>query len=162
MKPTANRSNKLSMRQGCLCEPPVKRPNYFTGQILSAEDFTAEQEYHKGKQRRHNLHCPGFFARPNQNPGSRWESAFFLERLCNPVPIVSDATSLSSQTYPEAETTRIYFRGSEVVCLSSEDKTCQAIRSDPAKQEGIFRGASVCSVSSRRLNRGQKCQMLIL
>ena len=66
----------------------------------------------------------------------------FLERLCNPVSIVSDATSLSSQTYPEAETTRIYFRGSEVVCLSSEDKTCQAIRSDPAKQEGILRGAS--------------------
>jgi len=39
----------------------------------------------------------------------------FLERLCNPVPIVSDVTSLSSQTYPQA---------------------------DPAKQEGILRGAS--------------------
>jgi hypothetical protein len=59
MKPTANRSNKLSM-QAAFCEPPVKRPNYFTGQMLSAEDFTAEQEYHKGKQRRHNLHCYGF------------------------------------------------------------------------------------------------------
>lgn len=50
MKPTANRSNKLSMRQAAFCESPVKRPNYFTGQMLSAEDFTAEQEYHKGKQ----------------------------------------------------------------------------------------------------------------
>ena len=60
MKPTANRSNKLSMRQAAFCEPPVKRPNYFTGQMLSAEDFTAEQEYHKGKQRRHNLYCHGF------------------------------------------------------------------------------------------------------
>ena len=67
MKPTANRSDKLSMRRAAFCEPPVK---------------------------------------------------------------------------PQAETNRIYFRGSEVVCLSSEDKTCQAIRSDPAKQEGILRGAS--------------------
>jgi hypothetical protein len=48
------------MRQAAFCEPPVKRPNYFTGQRLSDEDFTAEQDYHKGKQRRHNLHCHGF------------------------------------------------------------------------------------------------------
>ena len=46
------------------------------------------------------------------------------------------------QPYPQAETNRIYFRGSEVVCLSSEDKTCEAIRSDPAKQEAILRGSS--------------------
>jgi hypothetical protein len=37
-----------------------KRPNYFTGQFLSADDFTAEQEYHREKQRRHNLFCHGF------------------------------------------------------------------------------------------------------
>ena len=137
MKPTANRSNKLSMRQGCLCEPPVKRPNYFTGQILSAEDFTAEQEYHRGKQRRHNLHCHGFgvvqglkvsTAKKNGGctvviePGFAIDSAGneiqlcmkvtfrlpksetaiqvgirFLERLSDPIPIVSDATSPSSQ-----------------------------------------------------------------
>ena len=60
MRPTADRSNKLSMRQAAFCEPPVKRPNYFAGQRLSDEDFTAEQDYHKGKQRRHNLHCHGF------------------------------------------------------------------------------------------------------
>jgi hypothetical protein len=46
------------------------------------------------------------------------------------------------QPYPQAETNRIYFRGSEVVCLTSEDKTCEAIRSDPAKQETILKGAS--------------------
>lgn len=46
------------------------------------------------------------------------------------------------QPYPQAETARIYFRGSEVLCLSSEDKTCEAIRSNPAKQEAILRGAS--------------------
>jgi hypothetical protein len=46
------------------------------------------------------------------------------------------------QPYPQAETNRSYFRGSEVVCLSSEDKTCEAIRSDPKKQEAILKGAS--------------------
>src|SRR3954468_4596309 len=60
MKSTASRSRNSAMRQAAFCEPPVKRPNYFTGQILSADDFTAEQEYHRGKQRRHNLHCHGF------------------------------------------------------------------------------------------------------
>ena len=45
MKPTTSRSRNSSMRQAAFCEPPVKRPNYFTGQILSADDFTAEQEY---------------------------------------------------------------------------------------------------------------------
>jgi hypothetical protein len=46
------------------------------------------------------------------------------------------------QPYPQVELNRTYFRGSEVVCLSSEDKTCEAIRSDPAKQEAVLRGAS--------------------
>ena len=45
------------------------------------------------------------------------------------------------QPYPQAETSRTYFRGSEVVCVSSEDKTCEALRSDTAKQEAIVRGA---------------------
>jgi hypothetical protein len=60
MKPTASRSRNSLMRKALFCEPPVKRPNYFIGQILSADDFAAEQEYHRGKQRRHNLHCHGF------------------------------------------------------------------------------------------------------
>jgi hypothetical protein len=46
------------------------------------------------------------------------------------------------QPYPQTETNRIYFRGSEVICLSSEDKACEAVRSDSAKQEAILRGAS--------------------
>jgi hypothetical protein len=46
------------------------------------------------------------------------------------------------QPYPEVETNRIYFRGSEVICLSSSDKTCTAIRSDAKKQEAIRKGAS--------------------
>jgi hypothetical protein len=46
------------------------------------------------------------------------------------------------QPYPQAETSRIYFRGSEVICLSTKDKRCEAIRADPAKQEAILKGAS--------------------
>ena len=46
------------------------------------------------------------------------------------------------QPYPQAELNRTYFRGSEVICLSSGDKACEAVRSDSAKQEAILRGAS--------------------
>ena len=46
------------------------------------------------------------------------------------------------QPYPQTETNRIYFRGSEILCLSSEDKACEAIRSDSAKQKAILMGAS--------------------
>lgn len=46
------------------------------------------------------------------------------------------------QPYPQAELNRTYFRGSEVLCLSSGDKACEAVRSDSAKQEAILRGAS--------------------
>lgn len=41
-----------------LCGPLV-RPNYFTGKLLDAADFAAEQEYHREKQRRHNLRLHG-------------------------------------------------------------------------------------------------------
>jgi hypothetical protein len=125
------------MRQAAFCKPPVKRPNYFTGQMLSADDFTAEQEYHRGKQRRHNLHChgsgvveglkvstvkenagwavviePGVAIDPTGNefqlcttmrfrlPKSQTAIRVgirFLERLRDPVPSVSDATSLGPQ-----------------------------------------------------------------
>lgn len=39
----------------------LTRLNYFTGHLLSAEDFTAEQDYVREKLRRHNrtLHHPG-------------------------------------------------------------------------------------------------------
>ena len=46
------------------------------------------------------------------------------------------------QPYPQAELNRTYFRGSEVICLSSGDKACEGVRSDSAKQEAILRGAS--------------------
>jgi len=46
------------------------------------------------------------------------------------------------QPYPQVETARTYFRGSEVVCLSSGDKTCEAIRLDAAKRQAVLSGAS--------------------
>jgi hypothetical protein len=46
------------------------------------------------------------------------------------------------QPYPQAELNRTYFRGSEVICLSSGEKACEAVRSNSAKQEAILRGAS--------------------
>lgn len=39
--------------------PPLKRVNYFTAQLLTADDFTAEQNYHLEKHRRHNRMCHG-------------------------------------------------------------------------------------------------------
>jgi hypothetical protein len=105
--------------------------------MLSADDFTAEQEYHRRKQRLHNLHCHGSgvvqglevsIVRKNADstvvvePGlaidtagneiqlctkvrfrlPKSESAIqvgirFSERLCDPVPVASDASALSSQ-----------------------------------------------------------------
>jgi hypothetical protein len=38
----------------------MNRPNYFTGRVLTADDLQAEQEYHRGMRRRHNLFCHGF------------------------------------------------------------------------------------------------------
>jgi hypothetical protein len=51
--------SKVLLRHSVFCTEPIRRPNYFTGQLLGAEDFIAEQEYHRGQQRRHNLHCHG-------------------------------------------------------------------------------------------------------
>ena len=36
------------------------RVRYFTGQLLSAADFQQEQDYHRSRQRRHNLVLHGF------------------------------------------------------------------------------------------------------
>ena len=38
----------------------LKRPRYFDGEILSANDFTTEQEYHRAKLRRHNRYLHGW------------------------------------------------------------------------------------------------------
>lgn len=59
-KPTASGSRSFSKRQVFFCAAPVTRPHYFAGALLSADDFTSEQNYHREKQRRHNLHCHGY------------------------------------------------------------------------------------------------------
>ena len=35
--------------------PAMRRINYFTGRLLTAQDLQAEQEYHRDRLRRHNL-----------------------------------------------------------------------------------------------------------
>lgn len=47
------------MRQAFFAADPIRRLNYFAGRLLSADDLTSEQNYHRDKQRRHNLHCHG-------------------------------------------------------------------------------------------------------
>jgi hypothetical protein len=38
----------------------LQRPSYFTGQLLTAADLVAEQDYHREKQRLHNRHLHGW------------------------------------------------------------------------------------------------------
>ena len=38
----------------------LRRPTYFSGQLLDAETFTAEQDYHREKLRRHNRGLHGY------------------------------------------------------------------------------------------------------
>ncbi|MBL8290394.1 MAG: hypothetical protein JNN08_01085 [Bryobacterales bacterium] len=38
----------------------LKRPRYFTGKLLTAEDLSAEQEYQRSKRRLHNRELHGF------------------------------------------------------------------------------------------------------
>lgn len=59
-KPIAGESRSFSKRRAFFCPDPISRPHYFAGALLSADDFTSEQNYHREKQRRHNLHCHGF------------------------------------------------------------------------------------------------------
>ncbi len=47
-------------RAGEAGREPLKRPNYFSGQILDADTLTAEQSYHREKLRRHNRALLGY------------------------------------------------------------------------------------------------------
>jgi len=136
-KSTACKNRDSSLRQAVYCADPIKRPNYFFGRLLAANDLAAEQNYHREKQRRHNRHChgfgvvsglkvfttnekagwtvfiePGVAIDPTGNEIQLCTTARFLlpesqtalqvgirfsERLCDPVPAVSDAESLGSQ-----------------------------------------------------------------
>ena len=42
------------------CPPGLQRLNYFSGRLLSADDFTAEQNYFREKARRHNRMLHGW------------------------------------------------------------------------------------------------------
>lgn len=125
------------MRLAFFDADPIRRLNYFAGQLLSADDFASEQNYHRDKQRRHNLHChgagvvrglkvsavhknsgwwvaiePGVAIDPAGNeiglcttaqlqlpksPAAIQVGIRFSERLCAPVPSLSDPTSPETQ-----------------------------------------------------------------
>lgn len=51
-------ANEL-LRHSVFCGEPLRRPHYFDGRLLTAEDLSAEQNYHRNKLRQHNLHCHG-------------------------------------------------------------------------------------------------------
>jgi hypothetical protein len=60
VKKSIGRGNRsFSIRQAFFEADPARRLNYFAGQLLSVDDFITEQNYHRDKQRRHNLHCHG-------------------------------------------------------------------------------------------------------
>jgi hypothetical protein len=58
-KSTASGSRRFSTGQTFFEAHPISRLNYFFGRLLTADDFTTEQKYHREKQRLHNLHCHG-------------------------------------------------------------------------------------------------------
>ena len=43
-----------------MAESPLTRTSFFSGRLLTAEDFTREQEYSRDKQKRHNRTLHGF------------------------------------------------------------------------------------------------------
>jgi len=58
---TSNPGRKSGLvRRAVFCAEPLQRTNFFAGRLLTAQDLIAEQEYHREKQRRHNLHCHGY------------------------------------------------------------------------------------------------------
>jgi hypothetical protein len=59
-KSNTSRNPGLLLRQAVFCAEALQRTNYFAGRLLTEQDFNAEQNYHREKQRRHNLHCHGF------------------------------------------------------------------------------------------------------
>lgn len=58
-KSVAEASHRFSLRQAFFETDPISRPIYFPGKLLTADDFTTEQNYHREKQRLHNLRCHG-------------------------------------------------------------------------------------------------------
>lgn len=87
---------------------PLTRVHYFTGQLLSADDFIAEQDYVREKLRRHNraLHRPGILDGLEvglQSPGVRVAPGFALDaagnEICVPVAQGAPLPSMAEEVY---------------------------------------------------------------
>jgi hypothetical protein len=86
----------------------LSRVNYVTGHLLSAEDFTAEQDYVREKLRRHNraLHQPGVVDGLEvtlESPGVRVAPGFALDaagnEICVPVAQWAPLPSIVGEVY---------------------------------------------------------------
>jgi hypothetical protein len=98
-KPITSERRNWSVHKAVFSRHAMKRPNYFVGQFLSADDFTAEQEYHRGKQRRHNLFCHGFgvvqgLKVSTVNENARWavlvEPGFAIDPVGNEIQLCTE------------------------------------------------------------------------
>ena len=87
---------------------PLARVHYAVGQLLSADDFTAEQTYFREKLRRHNrtLHQPGIVDGLEvtlEPPAVRVAPGFALDaagnEICVPVAQVAPLPSMVGEVY---------------------------------------------------------------
>lgn len=80
-KSTAGGSRNPSIRQAFFAPHPISRLNYFFGRFLTADDFTSEQNYHREKQRRHNLHCHGLGVIQGLNVSTAHKNSSWMVRI---------------------------------------------------------------------------------
>jgi len=156
-KSITSRSRNWSVRKAVFCSHAMKRPNYFTGQLLTADDFTAEQEYHRGKQRRHNLLFHGFgvvqgleVSTGNENGGSTVvvEPGFAIDALGNEIEL---CTTVEFRLPKSQTAIQVGIRFSERFCkpvptvsdarpLSSQpsrvEEGCEVVLSPLSRQQG--------------------------
>jgi len=154
------------------CSDAMKRPNYFTGQLLSADDFTAEQDYHRGKQRRHNLLCHGFgvvqglkVSTVNENRGSTVvvEPGFAIDSTGNEIQL---CTRVEFHLPKSPTAIQVGIRFSERFCEPApivSDAT--PLVSQPSRvQEGceVLLGAVSVPQGSRAKHQGRGASVNIL
>jgi hypothetical protein len=102
----SGRAKRLSANAAVANNPlaELQRPNYFTGMLLTADDFRAEQEYFLARERRHNRFFIGWgvvsglkvkATSPSQiviEPGCAIDCAGNEIYVCSPVMLAISAT----------------------------------------------------------------------
>ena len=140
---------------------PIKRVNYFTGQLLNAADFQAEQDYHREKQRLHNRLLLGLgivgglkvslgkgdrAGRVVVAPGSAMDPTDELIQLC-------EAGSLSLKS--SAAAVRIYLRHTErpadALPATNPNATSQPSRIEEGAELVLVDEAPPATAAARRV-----------